>query len=141
MSSEVIDIADAVVAELNDGSFSQAFTALRKYRPEFELKELAELQVTVVPRSLERSIAGRGCRQIDYDIDIAVQKRISDDADCDALMGLVQEIIDYLDDHSLTAYPAARWVKIVNDPIYAPEHLQDKRSFTSILTLTYRVLA
>ena len=140
MSSEIIDIADAIVAELNDHSFSVSFVSTREYAPEFELKELAELKVTVVPRGLERNIAGRGSRQNDYQVDIAIQKRVANNDDCDNLMGLVQEIVEYLDDKTLSDYPTARWFKTNNDPIFAPDHIQDKRCFTSILTLAYRVL-
>jgi len=140
LSSEIIDIADAIVAELNDHSFSVSFVSTREYAPEFELKELAELKVTVVPRGLERNIAGRGSRQNDYQVDIAIQKRVANNDDCDNLMGLVQEIVEYLDDKTLSDYPTARWFKTNNDPIFAPDHIQDKRCFTSILTLAYRVL-
>jgi len=39
--SLLIDVADAVVAELNAGSFSQPFTATRRYDPRRPLKELS----------------------------------------------------------------------------------------------------
>lgn len=38
--SVAVDIADAVVGELNGGSFSQQFTARRAYQPVFELAEM-----------------------------------------------------------------------------------------------------
>jgi hypothetical protein len=43
----ILDIADAVVAELNATAFSQPLTAERYYRPQFELSEMTELKVTV----------------------------------------------------------------------------------------------
>ncbi len=41
------DIADAVAAELNGGTFSQPVAAESLVLPEFELADLAELKVTV----------------------------------------------------------------------------------------------
>lgn len=57
--SLITDIADAVTAELNTapaGTFSPAFTAVRRVLPTFELPELMALQVTVVPKGV--SISG-----------------------------------------------------------------------------------
>ena len=48
-----IEIADAVAAELAAGQFSQDFTPQRRVLPMFELAELTELHVTVVPKAVE----------------------------------------------------------------------------------------
>ena len=136
----VIDIADALVTELNDGTFSQTFTSKRFYRPVFDLAEMKDLHVTVVPRSIEMEGATRSLVQHDYQIDIAVQKKVSDDAQIDGLMGLVQEIADFFRQRRLAAMPQASWVKTENLPVYAPEHLEQFRQFTSVLTITFRVL-
>lgn len=50
--STIIDVTAALVARLNAGEFSQSFTAERKYQPVFELPELAELRVSVVPKAV-----------------------------------------------------------------------------------------
>ncbi|MBI5864862.1 MAG: hypothetical protein HZB38_10205 [Planctomycetes bacterium] len=57
--STVIDIADAVVASLNAGTFSQTFEAERKYQPVFELPDMQTLHVSVVPRSVSITTATR----------------------------------------------------------------------------------
>ena len=64
--SLVIDIADAVAAELNAAppdTFSQAFAAARMVLPEFDLEDLAELKVTVVPKAVEITGATRSGSQ------------------------------------------------------------------------------
>ena len=43
MSSAIATIADAVVAELNSGTFTPTFQAQRYYRPLFDLAELKTL--------------------------------------------------------------------------------------------------
>ncbi len=63
----IVDIAEAVVTELNapstvlgaGGTFSQSFTARRLYRPEFDLAEMGDLHVTVVPKGIETSGTSR----------------------------------------------------------------------------------
>jgi len=134
------DIADAVVAALNDHTFSQALTAARAYRPVFELQDMKDLRVTVVPKAVELTIAGRGLAQSDVQIDIGVQKKLTDtdDAEIDALMDLVQEIADFL--RATGRFGDAAWIKTDNAPIYSQEHLGELRQFTSVLTLTLRVM-
>jgi hypothetical protein len=138
--SIIADIADAVVAALNGHQFSQEFTAMRAYRPEYDLRELADLRVTVVPKSVEMTTAGRGLAQSDIQIDLAVQRKLSsgDNAEIDALMGLVQEVAEFI--RSTGRFGDAVWVKTENSPIYAPEHLGEMRLFTSVLTVTLRVM-
>ena len=138
----VIDIADAVVAELASGSFSPAISPRRRVLPEFELSELAELRVTVVPKGVEISGSTRSASQHDVQIDIGVQKKLGKDLDTEvaALCGLVDEIAAFLKRRPLAAAPYAAWVRTVNLPIYAPEHLAEQRVFTSVLTVTYRAI-
>ncbi len=137
----IITIADAVVTELNAHTFGQAFTAARAYLPRYDLADMKDLHVTVVPKGVEIDASSRTLAQHDYSIDIAVQKRVgSDPSNMDGLMGLVEEVSDFFRQRRLAQYPAAIWVRTVNVPIYAPDHLDQLRQFTSVLTLTFRVL-
>jgi len=137
--SQITDIADAVVTALNGQSFSQSFTAARAYRPSFDLQEMKDLHVTVVPKGIELITAGRNLPQSDVLIDIGVQKKLaeSDETEIDALMGLVQEIVEFIRDTK--KFGGASWVKTENVPIYSQEHLSELRQFTSVLTLTLRI--
>lgn len=139
--SRSVAIADAVTAELNAGGFAQPFTAERLYRPQFELTDMDTLHVTVVPQGVSIEPAGRNLNQYDYRIDVAVQKRFSEDdaAQLDPLMQLVEAIVDYFRFKRLET-PEAAWVKTENVPIYSPEHMEQLRQFTSVVTLTYRML-
>jgi hypothetical protein len=132
------DVAQAVVAALNSHTFSQPFTAARAYWPVFDLKDMTDLHVTVVPKGVELTTAGRGLAQSDVQIDIGVQKKLAsaDNAEIDALVGLVQEIAEFV--RSTGRFGEAAWVKTQNTPIYSQEHLGELRQFTSVLTLTLR---
>jgi len=74
-------------------------------------------------------------------VDIGVQQKFEegDAAELDPLMGLVEEIADTFRGAALETDPQAVCVAVENGPIYAQEHMREKRLFTSILTLTFRV--
>ena len=61
-------------------------------------------------------------------------------AELDGLMGLVEEIADFLRGRRLAGAQDASWVRTANAPVYSAEHLGELRQFTSVLTLTFRVL-
>ena len=140
--STITDIAEAVKDELNGHDFSQEFEAVRLYQPLFELPDMKTLRVTVVPQGVEMQVLSRTLVQHDYGIDVAVQKKFeADDAvELDPLMALVEEISDFFRLRRLDAVSAAIWTRTENKPVYSQEHMQQFRQFTSVITLTFRVL-
>jgi len=56
------------------------------------------------------------------------------------LCGLMDQIAAYLRRRPLAGVPGATWVRTLNDPVYAPEHLAQQRVFTSVLTVMYRMI-
>lgn len=143
--SLITTIADAVVTELNGapaGAFNQAFTAARHYRPQFDLAELKTVRVSVVPKGIGITGLMRNANQHDVAIDVAVQKKVNpaDAAELDGLMLLTEQIADFFRLRRLSALPEALWTKTDNVPVYSPEHLETKQVFTSVLTLTFRVV-
>ena len=139
--SVIVEVAEAVKTELNGHEFSQEFTAERHYRPLFDLKDMKDLHVTVVPKGVTLTTAGRDRAQHDIQVDIAVQKKVTASLDeADVLMGLVEEIADFFRLRRLVEYSGAVWVATENSPVFAPEHLEQLGQFTSVLTLTFRVL-
>jgi hypothetical protein len=146
MPSTTIQIADAVTAALNAATLSQSFTAVRHYLPEFDLKEMETLHVSVVPAELDEETADRTRDRAEYKIHVAVQKRVAkqdppgiDTAAIDALMQLVEEIDDLFRHKRLAGYEQAHWAKTENKPIYDQKHLKEHGQFTSLLVFTFRV--
>jgi len=137
--SVITALADAVAASLNAGSFGMPFTAERLHQPSFDLAELAELHVSVVPKSQTITNATRQHSFFDCAVDVGVQKKVFDDAEVDALLDLIQEIADHLRLKRLDGYPTAAWLSIEHEPVVASEHLDQNRQLTSVLTVTYRV--
>jgi hypothetical protein len=144
--SLITEIADAVTAELNatPGTFTQSFTAVRKVLPFYELQDLTDLTVTVVPKAVEITGATRSASQHDFTVDIGIQKKLGSpsglEVEVESLGNVVDQIAEYLRQRPLPGAAFAAWVNTINDPVYAPEHLLEKRVFTSVLTLTYRAM-
>ena len=140
--STLIAIADAVVESLNGASFSQSLTAERHYQPVFDLPNMADLHVSVVPKGIEVLASSRNQNQHDYAIHIGVQQKVAGDSEADALMTLAEEIADHfrLGRVQVVGIGSIPVLKVGTEPVFAPEHLTEKRLFTSIVTLTFRVL-
>lgn len=128
----VTDIADAVVDALNGYSFSETFTAVRSFRPRYDLTELATLRVTVVPKSRTQEQLTRTSNREDIEIDVGIQKQVStDDGAVEDLMELADEIVDFMDRNEVGG---AKWMGMTNDPIYDPTYLTEKNVFFTVLT-------
>ena len=141
--STIIKIADAVRGELNRGSWREEFVAERCYRPVYDLKDMKDVHVSVVPRAVTETIQSRSRTQGDYTVDVAVQKKVADDEKTDGLMKLVEEIARHFRFRRLKLLGGdeAVWIGTVNAPIYVPEHLAELGQFTSVLSLTFRALS
>ncbi len=137
---KLTDIADAVVAVLNAAELDMEFTAERTLLPLYDLKTLRNLKVSVVPKG-RKIIQGARVLTIDeIQIDIGIQKKISDDSELDGLMKLVEDIAGLFKAERLAGYPNAICIKKENEPIYDPEHLRQFHQFTSVVTLTFKAL-
>ncbi len=144
--SVIVDVSNAVVAALNDGPpFSRAFTAARKYLPTVDLSDGDALTVLVAARSVSVSPHSRDKDGIEVNVDVGVLENVSsiDDnhEELDGLVGLVEEIVDRLRANNLSvgspSTSVALFKGVVNDPIYARDHLRERRQFTSIVTVSY----
>jgi hypothetical protein len=136
----IIQIAEAVKANLAAATLSQTFTPLRLYVPEYDLKEISDLKVSVLPLARSNDTKTRDKHQEDHQVQVGVQKRVSasEVSAVDDLMQFVQEIADRLKDAGEMG--GATWLSDSNEPVYNPLHLKDHNVFTSVLTLTYRII-
>ncbi|MCR4415292.1 MAG: hypothetical protein NUV77_23010 [Thermoguttaceae bacterium] len=139
--SKIVEIADAVVQEFNGGQFSQPVEAQRYYRPTFELAQMKTLHVSVVPKGITIAGLSRSADQHEYQLDVAVQKKLAGEGleEIDGLLTLVEEIADHFRTPRLASLAGVLCVKVENAPVYAVEHIEEMRLFTSVLTLTFRV--
>jgi hypothetical protein len=137
----VTAIAHAVAAKLNATEFPQEFAAEVVFRPIFDLKNLRDLKVSVVPRAVNFARASRQANSRLVQIDIGVQRKLADEADIESLLDLVEAItLCFGIGRRLPDYPEALCVEIENEPVYAPEHIEQYRQFTSVVNLTFEVI-
>jgi len=134
-----VQIADAVVAELRSGQFAPGFVPVRRLLPVRELSELDELRVTVIPRAMESVPLARMTEKRTYAIDIGVQQRVGQDVEHDAaiVMGVAEDIAEFLRNRRLESIKEASNIGYGIDPIYSPEHLEELRVATSVITVRY----
>lgn len=71
----VLQISDSVTAQLNAAALSQPFHAQRLYVPDFDLEDMQELRVSVVPRELAILAHDRTTSKYNARIDVAVQRK------------------------------------------------------------------
>jgi hypothetical protein len=140
--STIAAIADAVAAHINAGTFSQPVSAVRMYQPAFTLEDLADLRVSVVPRTTAITAASRDSSVFECVVDVGVQKKLpAEDAQgvIDGLLDLVEEIADHLRLKRLPDAPEAAWAGLAHEPVVSSESLEQHRVFTSVLSITYRM--
>lgn len=138
-----VQLANAVCSELllSVGTFSKEFSPVVKMIPGWDIKELTDLKVTVVPMYREETGGTRASALNELKVDIGIQKKVDDvELETIDLLGFVQEISDFMRKRPLPGYDGARWTKTENEPLYSAEHLYSKRVFSSVLTLTYRAM-
>jgi len=137
----VTAIAHAVAAKLNATEFPQEFAAEVVFRPIFDLRNLRDLKVSVVPRAVSFARASRQANSRLIQIDIGVQRKLGEEIDIEPLLELVEAItLCFGVGRRLPDYPEALCVEIENEPVYAPEHIEQYRQFTSVVTLTFEVI-
>ncbi len=128
--SEVLNIANAVAAELSD------YHAEVLYFPEFELRELDEMRVVVVPLSTEYKAVSRTAHEELPKVQVGVLKRCGEDG-LDAMLQFVEGLgLGFLN----RKLAGATCVCVAYNPIYSPEHLRERGQFTSVIELTFKLV-
>lgn len=137
----VLQVADSVTAQLNAAEFDFDFVAERMYVPNFDLEDMKELRVSVVPRDVELLPHDRAHNRYHCRVDVAVQKKFSKgtNEEIDPLVDLVEKITDEFRLKRLVSFQAARCVKAEHAVLYSSEHWEQLRQFTSLLTLTFEL--
>jgi hypothetical protein len=140
-SDMVLQLAEKIVQTLNAGSFALPFTAVRTLFPFYELKDLSNLKVTVVPKSLNIITASRSSSEFDYQVDIAIQKAVKspDDSEVTALTELALAVAKSFRNKVYQDIGAVCFKQSI-DPLYSVEHIQPPSVFTSVITLNFKII-
>lgn len=139
-----LDIADKVASLLEAPVTAEDGTVTRSYVPEKQLEDLQADEgptVCVMGRSETQTRIARGeTWQHEPEINVAIQKRVASDSECDGLVEFVSELAGVLklaDKNGLYAPLHVSLAGVENRPLYAPGLLREKRVFFSVLVLTF----
>jgi hypothetical protein len=144
VSASIHQLAAAVAVAINAGSYTESVSAEARYVVRWELRDLADLKVSVVPRTIEREIETRTSDRRSLTVDVALQQRcVPTNTDRVAeLIGLLEQIEAELNRQRLALADSGAvgaWVGSQLDPVYLADELHQQRVFTGVLTLTYHV--
>lgn len=126
MPAVEVSIANALVTELNSGSWTQSFTAVRSWVPIRKDGDLSTLRVAVVPLTLTVEQIARQKESREYGFAIVLQKQCDLDIDtttvADAMAVLTEELHNFFsDDHQLTGLTGYRVRDAVRPEIFSPD--------------------
>ncbi len=128
--SEVLKMAELVTAELKE------YKAELVYFPEFDLRELDEMRIAVVPVGTQYKTLSRSAHEELPKVQIGVLKRCGEDG-LDEMLQFVEKLgLGFLN----KKLGGATCVAVAYNPIYSPEHLRERGQFTSVIELTFKVL-
>ncbi len=144
MASSMVSLCEAIVAALNDpaAGLNLPVPAVLAYLPQYSLSDLDTMRVTVSPSTADIEGVSRSGNEYSLSVDVGVQKHLAsgDNAEIATLMELGERIEGVLRLKRLGGYQAAVWSKSANSPVYAVEHLQSDKVFTSVWTFTFRII-
>lgn len=137
--TELIDVVDALVAEMNATTWSQPFTAAKTLDPNSNLVEIGnQLRVLVRPVKAERVQMTRG-KQIKHCwVEVCVRKRLAAGnltPQVEPLVDLIEQIADHFDGVRLANRANSVCNSALADPPYDAGELDHVRQFTGVLTL------
>jgi len=144
------EIADALAESLNLYTFTELVPAVyRQNWPTFEIEDMADPVIAVMPAGFETTMSGRGPSggsitwQYDYEMAVFVGRHTPTDELADGMVDLAEEVVDAIRQHSWDS--AVAWPTSVTSPMLATieinpdDALQDRNVWRAVITATYRV--
>ena len=129
--SDILTLARAVAEELRE------YKAELLYFPEFELRDLDDLRIVVVPAGTQYKTLSRAAHEELPKVQIGILKRCREDA--------LDEMLCFAEKLGLLGFlnrklAGGTCVSVIYNPIYSPEHLRERGQFTSVIELVFKVL-
>lgn len=137
--TQLLDVVDALVAEINATTWPQTFVAAKDLHSNFDLKDAStQLRVVLRPAKVQRVQVTRG-KQIKHCwVEVFVRKRLGQGdltPQIEPLVDLIEAIADHFDGVRLAEREGAWCNAAATDPPYDAGHLEQFRQFTGLLTL------
>ena len=110
------DITTALVASLDAVTWTATadpVTVETKNFPQYGIEDLANPIVCITDGSIESERIARSAHMRDYAIEVYLARHTPEEADCDVMLNLLEELLGYLEDHS---WPGVTWPTGVTSP-------------------------
>lgn len=128
--SDILNLAHAVAEDLRE------YKAELLYFPEFELRDLDDLRIVVVPAGTQYKTLSRAAHEELPKVQIGILKRCREDA-LDEMLCFAEKLgLGFLN----RKLAGGTCVSVIYNPIYSPEHLRERGQFTSVIELVFKVL-
>jgi hypothetical protein len=141
-SAAIVQLADAVTAQINAAALSQQVTAQRTYQFERKKEECSQLLVDVLPRQIKTQLAARIFEEGDYGISIVVSQQcnIAETAKLDGLLLFVEDIrIALASNRRPPALQMASLQAIEMPAVLFPDRLRNEGLFRALVVASYRI--
>jgi len=139
------DILAALVASLDAVTWTataDAVTVETKNFPQYDIENLANPVICVTDGAVESERIARSSHMRDYAAEIYLARHTPEEADCDVMLNLLEELLGYLEDHN---WPGVTWPAGVTSPQTITveknpgEALQDRNVWRAGIVVTFRV--
>lgn len=140
--SVLVDVAEAVKGRINAQLPGLGSPAVREHVPLYDLSTQGlDVKVSVVPKDVRIDRESRQAARWEIEIDVGVQRRVATAGlgEIDAMHGVVESVQDVLYGADLATTPVARFRSSAISPILVPDHVERMNTYTSVITVTYRV--
>lgn len=142
--STATDIADALAEGLEAYAFDTITPVVeRKNWPSYDIEDMDDARVAVMPATIETSRADRTHWQYDYGIVVFVGRHSPTEALADETMELAEEMVDAIRQHnwdeSVTFPSGVTSPMTVEFEVNPDEALQDRNVWRAVITATYRI--
>lgn len=143
----ISQLTKSLAARLSAATYTSAYptiVAQQAYLPRYDLEQMGDLKVSVLPREVSVTTTTRGAEQHDYTLAVVVAKRTDGSTEqVDALLSLVEKLCDHLRSNSMpmvsdAPWPAVSWWALSLEPVWSQEHLEERRVFFTAIQVQYR---
>lgn len=138
------EIADALADSLAAYDFAGTDPTVQRVNwPSYDIEDMADPVVAVVPGTVETTRADRVHWQYDYGITVFVGRHAPTEALADETMDLAEALVDAIRQHDWDE--EVEWPSGVTSPMEVEvvlnpdEGLQDRNVWRAVITATYRV--
>lgn len=138
---EILDLVDAMVDALNEGSFPTSFTARRNLFMRQQVKDINALTVSVFAGPESQELASRGGKWLrTYDVHVGVYAPLQSDASEDIArhLQITSEIKDQVGVLALNGIPCS---EIEQDEPFDVDAVQERALFAAVITFRYKKVA